>query len=513
MELKTGEQIAINSFWNFLVVLFARLGGLFFIIIIARFLMPEGFGIYNLVISLALIFLVTVDTGANRSLLRYVADAIGKKDYKLARANFNYLFKLKLYLTLSISIGLIILSYPLSFYLFKKPELFLPLIFTSLYILSYSFGSFYNTCFYIIKKVNYVTIKEFLFEVARNLGVLLVFFLVAKEYYVIGTIGVLALTMFLAALFLIYNLRKLSPFLFEKSDLTPDKKRIFRFFLYLGAIGSFLVIFGYVDTIMIGIFLDISYVGFYAAALTLTGSLWSFLNISQILLPIFTQMKEHDLESAFNNVYKYLAILAIPAIFGIFVLGKPFIRAIYGPEYLPAVLPFYILSILILEVPLISIVESLFSAVEKPKYIMKIIIIATIMNIILNFVLIKSLLTISPEMAIIGAAMASLTSQTFYLFGLLFYAKRKLNINLKFAQTLKPIIASLGMILVLFSINHYVTLNIYYAIVEVFLGASIYFILMFLIKGITKQDLNLLRSIKGDITKNHKDSDKTSFSL
>jgi FtsH-binding integral membrane protein len=135
------------------------------------------------------------------------------------------------------------------------------------------------------------------------------------------------------------------------------------------------------------------------------------------------------------------------------------------------------------------------------------------MNIILNFVLIKSLLTISPEMAIIGAAMASLTSQTFYLFGLLFYAKRKLNINLKFAQTLKPIIASLGMILVLFSINHYVTLNIYYAIVEVFLGASIYFILMFLIKGITKQDLNLLRSIKGDITKNHKDSDKTSFSL
>lgn len=495
MEEGISEQIAVNSFWNFLVIFFARLGGLVFIIIVARFLLPESFGLYNLALSVSLILITALDVGINQTLMRYIAEALGKKKKELASAEFKYLLKLKLSITLGLAILLILLSYPLSFFVFKKPALFLPLLFSSIYILSYSFGSFYNVYFYVIKKVDYISKKQFIFEISRIVGVLLLFLFVAREYYIIGTIGILSVTMFFATLYLIYNLKKLSPYIFDRSNEKVEKKRIFKFFIYLGIIGSFLVIFGYVDIIMIGSFLDAEYVGFYTAGLALVAGIWSFLNISNILLPVFTQMKDHDLHAAFNRVFKYLTILAIPSIFGIFALGRYFINIIYGSEYLPAVLPFYILSILVLEIPLIHILTSLFSAKEKPKYVIKLVVIATLMNIILNYFLISSFLKVSADYAIMGAAIATLTSQTFYLFGLLIYAKKELKIKLHFSYLIKPIIASVIMMAILLFLNSMLDVNLLIGILEIILGVVIYFSIMILIKGVEKTDIHLLKEV------------------
>ncbi len=481
------------------MVLFARLGGLIFVIIVARFLLPEGFGIYNLAISIALILLVTIDNGINQSLLRYVAESIGNKNKKLASAESKYLLRLKVFFTLFLAIVLILLSYPLSYYLFNKPDLFIPLMFVSLYLISYSLGSFYNSYFYIIEKVEYLTIKQFLFEIIRILGVILVFLFIAKKYHIIGTMGVLASSMFLTTIFLIYHLKRLAPFLFEKTEEHVDKKRIFHFFIYLGMIGSFLVIFGYIDIIMVGIFLESSYVGFYSAAFALVAGIWSFLNIYNILLPIFTKMNKHDLQESLNYVFKYLYILAVPAIFGIFVLGRYLIKLIYGNEYLPAVFPFYILSVLILITPLASIIESLFSAKEKPKYIVKVIILSTFLGILLNYLFITLFLKISSNMALIGVAIATVISQAVYLIGLLIYTKKELKITLNPTHLIKPILASSIMALVLFSINTQIGLNPFTGTLEVLFGAFIYFSAMLLFKGLEKKDLHLLKKIIKDL--------------
>lgn len=496
MENGVVQQIAVNSFWNFLMVLSARIGGLIFIIIIARFLLPESFGIYNLALSIALILLVSVDNGIDQSLLRYVSEAFGNKNKKLAAASYKYLLKLKMIITLFLALFLVIISYPVSIYLFKKPSLFLPLLFSSFYLIAYSWGSFYTTYFYVIEKVNYITIKQLIYETSRIFGVFFIFLFISQKFHVIGTISILSITMFISSFFLIYNLKRINPFLFEKTDVKVDRKRIFEFFLYLSAIGSFLVIFGYIDTIMIGIFLEASYIGFYSAALALTSGLWSLLNISNILLPIFTKMKDHDLQTAFDKVVKYLVILAIPAIFGIFVLGEYFIKYIYGPEYISSIYPFYILSFLILEIPLISIITSLFSSREKPKYVVNTIIIAALMNVILNYLLIKYFLKFSPELAIVGAAIATLASQTFYLFGLIIYTKKELKIKVKFRYLTKPIIASIAMVLVLYFFNSQIKeINLIYGLIEVLIGVFIYFIVMIFIKGIGKNDFNLLRNV------------------
>jgi O-antigen/teichoic acid export membrane protein len=478
------------------MVFFSRLGGLFFVVIIARYLMPESFGIYNLALSISLIFLYFIDSGINQSLLKYVAEALGKKNKKLAKANFRYLLKLKLSMALILSMMLLVLAYPLSFFIFKKPELFFPLMFMSIYIISWSFGSFYHAYFYIIKKIRYLTIRQFLFEIIRIIGVLIFFSFAARKYYILGTLGIITLTTFIVTLYLIYNLRKLSPYLFEKSNEEVDKKRIFKFFIYMGIMGSLLIVFGYIDIIIIGILLSAEYVGFYSAALGLAGGIWSFLNISYILLPLFTQMENHDLETSINKVFKYISLLAIPSIFGILIMGKYLIRAIYGYEYLPTIMPFYILSLLILITPLTSVLISLFSAKEKPKYVINIVIIAIIINIVLDIVLINSFSRISLDLSIAGAAIATVISELVYLFGLIIYTKRKLNVQLKPIHLMKPIISASIMFIILYFLTSKITeMNILMGILIIILGAVIYILIMFLIKGLKKEDIKLIKHI------------------
>jgi O-antigen/teichoic acid export membrane protein len=493
------NQVLKNSFWNFLMVLLSKIGGLVFMILLARFLLPERFGVYNLTMSIAIILLTFADIGINQTLIRYFSEAFGKKNKKFAMSVYKYLFKLKFFLTLAFALFLIVFSYSLSMHVFKKPLLFLPLIFSGVYLFIYSFESFYESFFYVVKKVRYLTLKQILFETARIVGSLFVFILIASQYQVIGVIGVMILAMSFALIFLLYHLNRTIPFLFKTSEKNlekEDKKRINKFLIYL-IIGSTLIaIFGYVDIIMIGLFLTSEFVGFYSASLALACGLAAVYSIANVLLPVFTQLKKEKINEAFNKVFKYTALITIPSIFGIFVLGNYIIRLIYGYEYLPATLPLYFLALLMLEIPVTNAIKSLFTAKEKPKYFVNILIIATIMNIILNYILITSFLKISANWAIAGAALATLTSRYFYFFGLSFYAKKELNVSLKIMHLIKPVFSAIIMASVLFWINSKISdMTLIIGALEIALGVLIYFSVMFLIKGVKKQDFFLIKHL------------------
>jgi stage V sporulation protein B len=489
-----------NSFWNFLTTLLSRIGGFIFVIIIARFLLPEKFGIYNLAMSIMIILFTIADAGINQTLIRYFSEAINKKDKKSALKIYRYLLKLKFSLTLLFSLLLIIFSYPLSYFIFNKPALFLPLIFSSAYLFVASFESFYESFFYIEKKVKYLATKQIIFESLRILGVLLLFSLIAKQYPVIGVIGVLIIALCFALAYVLFNLKKITPPIFknprEKLDKS-NKKRINSFLYYLMIGSTLVIIFGYIDTIMIGLFLPSAFIGFYSVSLSLVMGFAALLSVANVLLPIFTKLKKEKINDAFNKVFKYTAMFAIPMIFGFFILGNYIISTIWGYEYLPATLPLYFLAFLILEIPVTNALYSLFSAREKPKYLVNILIISTIINIVLNYILITSFLKISMDWAIAGAAIATLISQYFYFAGLYFFAKKKLKVSLNSQYLIKPLISSITMAAILFLINTFIIkdMNLIIGLGEVALGVLLYFLIMFLIKGVEKQDFYLIKEI------------------
>ncbi len=493
-DIKT--NIIKSSFWNFICSTINRIGALVFTIILARFLMPTNYGIYVLILSTATLFYTFADLGINQTLIRFLSLAI-KKNEKQIPSYYRYLLRIKFILATTSSLLLLILSYPLAYYFFKNPILFFPLIIASFYIFILSLDIFHSMIFYAIEKVKFLTTREILNQILRIFLALLVFYFVAFSYQVIGIFLSLILVSLFLMIYSIYYIHKISPRMFDKPEEKIDKKTIRRFVGFLTIASISAVFFSHIDSIMLGLFLTTDYVGYYGAAFSLVLGVMGIVSFPIIpLLPMFTKIKKSEIESAFNRAFKYLSLITIPAIFGLLALGKYLIQLLYGPSYLPATMPLYFLSFLIFPVVSIGIFLSLFSAEGKPQIFAKLIVISCIINIILNFILIKLFLRISPEWAISGAAIATVISWFFYFIASLFSLKEEFNFSLSFSSIIKPLFSSIIMFGVLyFSLKYINDMNILIGSGEIILGIITYSVVMILIKGIKKEDLNYLKII------------------
>jgi len=490
-------SIAIkNTFWNFLFTIINRGGALIFTILVARILQPELFGIYNLALAVTWILITFADLGINSALIRYVSDALGKNNKRAAHSYFTYLLKFKFFVTLTLSLFLIIFSKFISMSVFNKPTLFYPLIFSGAYLFILSFTSFFEQTFFSLKKVKYATFKEIILQSFR-IGFVLLLVYIFAESKVIGVISSLIIATFLSSIFLFVSLRKKYSFLFKEKKIKIDKQRVLRYIGFL-AIGSVTwVFFAYIDTIMLGIFIpEASYVGFYRAAFAIALSITGLLTLTNVFFPIFTQLKGKRFERGFQKVFKYSAILSFPAAFGLAIISKPFINLIYGPNYLQAAIPLYVLSFMIIEGSTGFLYNTAFQAKEKPKTLMKVMLIATIMNVLLNYVLIKNLLAISPIYALLGAASATILSRYFAFITLIIIARKKLNLKIPSLLITKPLIAALIMAILLILFKDAMKLIWPLSIIEILFAATVYFAILWIIKGIEKKDFNALIFLK-----------------
>ncbi len=483
-----------NTFYNFTSRIISKILGLIFVVVLARALQPELFGLYNIVFSVVFIFLTFSDLGINTALIKYVASNLNKKE--IAASYVSYLFKLKVYLSLGFSALLIILAKPLADLVFKKPELFSLFLLTSLYILLASLIDFFSSFFYPFNEIKYVPIQESVFQVIRILVVFSFLFLISKT--LINVFFALIITNIFMLAFVFFIVRKKYFFLLSfKSFLNKkEKKKVISYTIYLTIANLSAIFFTYIDVIMLGIFLDASYVGFYKAAQSLVTTVSGLMAITSILFPIFSQLDAKRSGDAFRKVFRYSAILSFPASFGLALIAKPFINVLYGTEYLPSTLPLFALSFLILA-PTASLFPVFFSAKEKPEWPAKMMIIASVLNCVLNFILIKTLLNISPLYATLGAAIATLASNFFFYLSLVIIAKKEFKLFLEPSSIYKPLIASLVMVVFLISFNIVVGLTWPMAIFEVIFGAIVYFIILFFINGIKKSDFVLFKNLLG----------------
>jgi O-antigen/teichoic acid export membrane protein len=490
LTLKTTKNVG----WNFATKLITKFGGLIFTILIARLLTPELFGTYSLVLSLFIITLVFTDLGIGNALVRYLSYYIGKKQIQKARSYFRYLLKIKFLLVISSVLILIFLSKFLAYNIFNKPIILLPILFSCFYILTTSISNFFKEIFIAKKDLSKLFILETIFEISKIFFTILAIYILSNEFIVSGIFIALAFASFLTFLFSLFLVKKDSNIIFGKTE-SVERKRIFSYLKSMSLVSLSLVFFGSIDTLMLGYFVDMEFIGFYKAALNLiitTSALFAF---SNILLPVFTQMHDNNFEKAFNKIMKYLLILTIPSFIGIAIISKYFILTIYGSEYLTATNSLYILAPIILISPFVVLYSSIFQAKEKTNIIAKGVIISLIINIILNYILIKSFLIINQEYAIMGAGLATVISRGFYLTYLANKSYKNFKTKINWEIILKSFFASGVMALFLIYFSYFIDMNIYFGILEIFLGAGIYFAIMFLIKGIKGEDLNLVKDL------------------
>ena len=483
------ETAAKNSIWEFIAKIIEKIGGLVFTIILARLLLPEGFGAYSLTMSVALIFIGFINYSINAALIRYVSDAIGKKNKKLASAYFKYLLKKKIIFTLVSSVILIILAYPLAFFVFKKPFLFIPFFVAGFYVFVLGIEGSYEALFYVFKQIKRRTIKELFKQVLRVLVIILIFLFVAKSYYVVGTILGLILTSLIIVGFMIWYVKKFAVVIFNGKAVF-DKKKINTFVWNLIAISVIGVVFSYIDVLIMGALLaEVKYVGLYSAVVALIWGILGMLNFTSVFLPIFTQFKKERLNGAFNELLKYSFIMTVPAAFGLAVLAKYIIFLVYGIEYLEAWIFLFFMAFVVIEGVGGTFIKMILLAREKIKPVTKISVYALVLSIALNLILIYSLLNISQFYATLGAVIATLISRYYLFFSLVKILNEEIKIKLDYINFVKPIIASLAMFLILFFLIRLVKdMNIVIGISLIVLGILVYGAILFLIGGISKED-------------------------
>ncbi len=490
------ERTIKNSAYNFAGTIISRIGGLVFTIILARMLLPELFGIYSLVFSIATILITFTDLGIGKTLIRYVSEALGKQEDSKATAYVRYLFRFRFYLTISVIFIIIILGKFIAVELFKKPEIYIPLLFASFYILMMVFFGFFKSVFTAFKNLKQITFMQLIFEVSRILLVILAIYLISESSLVSTTFIVLALALFFGSLYAFIKSDK-KIFIKEKK-YSIDKKRILSYIGFVSLVSISLRFFGSIDILMLGRTVSPEHIGFYKAAISLATSAGSLFAFAAVFLPVFTQIKGDRFERGFKKAFKSIVTFTIPSVFGIWILGKYFILAIYGKEYIVSSIPLYALALTIFIMPLVVLYSTLFEAREKPKILTKAILSSLGLNIILNFIFIKYFpiwFNKGPEFAILGAGIATITSRMVYLATL----KKKLTIlsGIRGEQIylIKPLISSLVMAGFLILFNSFIDMNLYWGILGIILGVGIYFLVMVLLNGITKEDLDLLKKI------------------
>ncbi len=492
---KNLSKIAIeNSSYSFILTLILKIGGLIFTVLIARILLPELFGVYSLALSIATIIISFTDVGVDNTFLRYFSEALGRREKSKAREYFRYLLNIKFFLITFFVLLVLIFSKFVSYNIYNKPLLFFALIFSCLFIIMESLTTFFGNIVVATKDLKSLPLLVSLNQLMKILLSLLFISLVKYEFKVPSLFVAFAVSggIYLLLLFLIIYKKNKEFLIGPKEEV--DKKPVNNYLKFVAISSLSLAFFASIDILMLGKFVEVEYLGYYRVSLSLILTIASLFSLSSIFLPIFTQINNERFKRGFHKTLRYILLLSIPATAGIIFIGKYLIKAIYGNEYLPGSAPIYFLSLLILTTPLIGLYSIIFQSKEKPKIVSNAILVSLFTNIFLN-VLVILLFKQNSLFMIAGVGLATSLSRVL-LWGLLvFHAKKEFNFRVKGIGLRIPLLATLGMSVFLFAFNRFVNMNIFFGIIEIILGAGIYLMFLVLLKGINKDDWNLIRSL------------------
>lgn len=488
------KNIVKSSFWTISSAIINRIGTLAFTILLARYLLPEGYGIYSLVMAVAMIFYTFTDFGINEAFVRHLSLAISSEKKKIS-AYYQYFLKIKIFFALLSSGLLIMVAYPLAKYVFSNSPLAILFILSSFYILIMSLDSFFTKTFYAITRVKYTSLKETILQISRIALVIVVFKFVPKEFYLLGIILAISIIYLLLLVISFLYFKKNFSLFYKPTNESIDTKKIKKFigFLTLASISTILL--SNIDSLILGAFLPPVYLGYYRAAFSLILGITGIVGFpSIVLLPFLSKLNNNlpKTKQIFNKAFNSISVLAIPMIFGLIALGGFFINTFYGAEYFPSITILYILAPIIYLSICTGLFLSLFSANAKPQIFARAVAITSIVNIILNIVFIKLfwILGKSEIFAVYGVALATLISWMLYFILTSHSLYKYFKINIFNLTLLKSLIAGLIMFAALIILESFITnITLLLGILLILAGIVIYSILIILLKGASLKEM------------------------
>lgn len=456
--------------------------GFFFIMYVARYLGVEGFGILSFALAFTAIFGVLTDIGLSPLTIREVA-----RDKSLARKYLGNITVLKIVLVIA-TFGLIDLTINLLGY----PEQTINVVYLlALSVVFNAFSVMFHSIFQAYQRMEFVTIGQVLSGVLRLVGAL---FVISQG---LG-IATLALVYLLASVVTLGYNSIVSAWKFAKPKIEVDFgfwKETLKQAWPFGLVVVFVAIYFWIDSVMLSLMKGDEVVGWYSAAYRMVLVLLLIPNAYfDSVFPVMSRFyvsSKQSLKFIYEKSVKYMLLLAVPIGVGTTLLADKAILLIFGAEYSHSIIALQIIIWSIAFIFVSGVFAQLFNSLNKQIIVAKVTGSCALLNVILNLILI-------PKYSYIGAGIATVVTQ-FIALALVFIWSLRIGYGISSKKLIgiivKVLIASAIMGVFVFYLQDLTLWGL------VPLSALLYFIVLYTIRGIDREDRLLLwRVVRGQQT-------------
>lgn len=442
------------------------------IILIARYLGEVGLGKYSFVFAFVGIFSVLSDFGVSTLMTMEIS-----KNKSMTQKFLNNMLSLKIILSVIVvtlsSVGIYFTTQPF--------DIKIGVLFAALAMSFYYIGYIFR----VVINVYEVQAYQFLYLISERLiAFLLGIFVLYKGYGVAALVSIFVFSNFFGLLILYILIHKR----IEKVKLELDIdfiKNTLKKSLPFWFTALFMTIYFKIDTVMLSFMKGYGATGLYNASYKIIDSL-SFVPfvIITIIFPVMSKFYKNSknlLQILYEKSFYYIFLLALPLGIGTTMLASRIILFVYKKTFINSVIVLQILIWALVLMFVNYIMGYLLNSVDKQKLFTFTAGFGALINIILNFVLI-------PFYSYTGAALATVATELLN-FTFLFYFTSSNGFKISLPKMIiKPLIAGAAMTIVVYY------LFFMHLLLIVPIAAAFYFLVLFLIGGIHKDEVNLIKA-------------------
>lgn len=485
-------SIAKSALWVTVSEIIFNLSGFIIHSILGRVLGPADYGRYGIIVTLTTMVIILIGNGIPTAMAKYISE--------IFETNPQLILKIKrqalIIQTILIAIitGLFFICAPLISLALGDPTLTPLFRFSSLIIPAFAAASFYFSYYTGLHEFNtqatLKTVRSFL-RIIFVVGMAIAFGLYGSiSGYIIAPF-IVFLSAYLIDKFVIDKKikTKITEFPqdknlateFEWKKLVNYGWQIVVFFLAYELLIS-------IDLYLVkGILHDDALTGVYNASLTV-GRIpyYIFYAMTVFLLPMVSRKSAgNNLKNAkviISNALRIMLIFLTPMVILLSVYAHQTLELLYGKKYLAGALP---MSVLVFGVGFLTIFYVLSFAANgggKTFVSMMISFFGLIINVVLNYILIL-------KMGILGSAWATTIASLIVMLIMLYYIKKHFEAFIDFKEFLKVSLAGI----ILYILSFYIPAGKISFIPISLALLLIYFAILYTLRGITKEDLAILK--------------------
>ncbi len=488
------SKILRGSFLMMISYLFFRVGGYLYRFILSRMLGPEGYGLVGLTTPFQGIFQVLSAGGFPPAISKFVAqhNAVGETDM----ARQVILTSLKFMMVAGTLFGLLIFFSAdwIANFWFHKSAMVYPLQAVALITPFSVIVGAMRGAFQGVYKMELVVVSRAVEQIFM-ISMAVVF--VSIGFYAAGAVLGTAFGFIASAIISLILLKKYVWVLFPKPATKISFKDelillktllVFSIPVAITALSE-MAIYD-VGPLVIGRYLPAQDAGYYTTADPIARlPLIISLSIAAVILPAASEaasLKDHKLlENYITQSYRYVVLLVLPLCVGIAAFAQPLLSLLFGSNYIYGAPALSILVVGMTFYTLFMVSSSIIQGIGHPRLPMIILIIGTVINIVLNFLMV-------PMYGIVGAAIATTIVAFLIMVVILWRTIHITKVNLPYIDFIKVGIAStiMGIMLLLLP-------KTYLGLLTAVIIAPILFTIVFaIIGGFTKRDVRVIRRYK-----------------